>query len=110
HLTEMPDPEPLVRTLYRVRHDLVMIGRAAAKPLPRPEAATLLPRLIALRDAAAGLLTGLADALGSGKPAPSGDELDGALKAFTAEMDHLKESPPRDGMERIFTLRFSFEQ
>jgi hypothetical protein len=27
NLTELPDPEPMVRTLYRVRHDLVMVGR-----------------------------------------------------------------------------------
>ena len=63
HLTDMPDPEPLVRTLYRVRHDLVMIGRAAAKPLPKPIATTLLPRLFVLRDATVDLLSGLADAL-----------------------------------------------
>ena len=36
HLTDAADPEPLIRTLYRVRHDLVMIGRAAANPLPAP--------------------------------------------------------------------------
>src|SRR4029077_15698706 len=28
-----PDPRPLLRTLLRLRHDLVMIGRAAAEPL-----------------------------------------------------------------------------
>ena len=28
----------------------------------------------------------------------------------SAEIDALKESPSGDGMERIFTLRFSFEQ
>jgi len=33
YLTDAPDPEPLVRTLYRLRHDLVMVGRATAKPL-----------------------------------------------------------------------------
>ena len=35
HVTDRADPEPLVRTLYRVRHDLVMVGRATAKPLAR---------------------------------------------------------------------------
>ena|SRR5256885_14684297 len=29
-----PDLGPLLRTLLRLRHDLVMIGRAAAVPLP----------------------------------------------------------------------------
>ena len=31
---EAPDPGPLMRTLLRLRHDLVMIGRAALVPLP----------------------------------------------------------------------------
>jgi uncharacterized membrane protein YccC len=105
HLTDMPDPEPLVRTLYRVRHDLVMIGRAAAKPLPAPLTADLGPRLVALRDAAVALLTGLANALGAGRPPPSGDEFDAALKAFDAGMN-----ASGDDAERLFTLRFAFEQ
>jgi Putative transposase len=29
-----PDPGPLLRTLIRLRHDLVMLGRAAIEPLP----------------------------------------------------------------------------
>ena len=37
---------PVVRTLYRVRHDLVMIGRAAAKPLPQALLPMLSPPLI----------------------------------------------------------------
>jgi uncharacterized membrane protein YccC len=111
HLTDMPDPEPLVRTLYRVRHDLVMIGRAAAKPLPQPLAATLLPRLIALRDDAVALLMGLADALGAGKPAPSSEALDIALRAFAAEIDGAaKQGTTGEDMARIFALRFAFEQ
>ena len=44
HLTDAPDPEPLIRTLYRVRHDLVMIGRAASSPLPAPVLERLGPR------------------------------------------------------------------
>jgi uncharacterized membrane protein YccC len=111
HLTDMPDPEPLVRSLYRVRHDLVMIGRAAAKPLPEPFAARLLPRLLALRDGALALLTGLADALGAGKQAPSGEALDTALKSFAADVDlTMKDRPPGDDVGRVFALRFSFEQ
>ena len=33
-LTADPDPAPLSRTLLRLRHDLVIIGRAASTPLP----------------------------------------------------------------------------
>ncbi len=35
HLTDENDPEPLPRTLRRLRHDLVMVGRCASEPLPR---------------------------------------------------------------------------
>src|SRR5262249_12791514 len=35
-LTAAADLGPLLRTLLRLRHDLVMIGRAAAVPLPAP--------------------------------------------------------------------------
>jgi hypothetical protein len=38
---EGADPGPLLGTLLRLRHDLVMIGRAAAVPLPERIAFTL---------------------------------------------------------------------
>src|SRR5271170_2512976 len=34
YLTHEFDPDPLVRTVFRLRNDVVMIGRAAAEPLP----------------------------------------------------------------------------
>src|SRR6202158_666888 len=34
HLTSGPDTGPLLRTVLRLRHDLVMIGRASVVPLP----------------------------------------------------------------------------
>src|SRR5262249_680064 len=58
-LAAAPDPGPLVRTLLRLRHDLVIFGRACAGPLPeafskrfgsrlRQTAAPLRPRSRAL--------------------------------------------------------------
>jgi hypothetical protein len=34
YLTHEFDPDPLVRAIFRLRNDVVMIGRAAAEPLP----------------------------------------------------------------------------
>ena len=34
YLTREFDPDPLVRTVFRLRNDLIIIGRAAAEPLP----------------------------------------------------------------------------
>jgi hypothetical protein len=47
-LVAEPDEGPLSRTLLRVRHDLVIIGRAAVNPLPEIFAQRLGPRLIRL--------------------------------------------------------------
>ena len=45
YLAAQPDPGPLLRTLLRLRHDLVMIGRAGAVPLPERFQAQLGPPL-----------------------------------------------------------------
>ena len=42
-LTRHPDPAPLSRTLLRLRHDLVILGRAAVTPLPESVAQRLDP-------------------------------------------------------------------
>jgi hypothetical protein len=34
HLSRGPDTGPLLRTIQRLRHDVVMIGRASVVPLP----------------------------------------------------------------------------
>ena len=44
-LAAEPDQGPLLRTLLRLRHDLVMIGRAAVEPLPEPFRTRLAPWL-----------------------------------------------------------------
>jgi uncharacterized membrane protein YccC len=41
YLTHEFDPDPLVRAVFRLRNDVVMIGRTAAEPLPDPIVARL---------------------------------------------------------------------
>lgn len=115
YLTDSPDPEPLVRTLYRLRHDLVMVGRATAKPLPAVLAARLEPKLMAVRDAGSALLHAMAAALRMRQPAPSLDRLEAALRDYAAEMDAVWKDPMTQALAaedagRIFTLRFALEQ
>ena len=115
YLSDAPDPEPLVRTLYRLRHDLVMVGRATAKPLPAVLAARLLPKLNAVRDAGSHLLHGMAAALNMRLAAPSLDPLEAALRDYAAEMDVVWKDPMTqalavDDAGRIFALRFALEQ
>jgi uncharacterized membrane protein YccC len=115
HLTEAPDPEPLIRTLYRVRHDLVMIGRAASSPLPAPVLERLEPSLTALHQATRALLLSLAEALRDRTKAPDPQALHAALEAFTREADALRaDAFVRDlsgkTFGQVFALGFAFEQ
>jgi len=90
--------EPLLRTLYRVRHDLVMIGRAAANAPPEARAAAF---------AAAADLAAIASALKSNKAPVLSDGLAPALKSLALEVDtHRTDTDPG----RIYALRFAFEQ
>ncbi len=115
YLTDSPDPEPLVRTLYRVRHDLVMVGRATAKPLPAVLAPRLEPKLLAVRDAGSHLLRDMAQALRMRQPAPGLEGLESALRDYAAEMDAVWKDPMTQALAaedagRIFALRFALEQ
>ena len=115
HVTDRADPEPLVRTLYRVRHDLVMVGRATAKPLPEPVAEALLPCLMQLRDAAVANLRAIGISLRTGKAPEVKDEFDLALKSYIGEMDRLRSegrtrSLAGEDVGRLYALRFAFEQ
>jgi hypothetical protein len=58
-----PDQGPLLRTLLRLRHDLVMIGRAAAVPLPETFQARLGPPLARVAETAADYLRQSEEAL-----------------------------------------------
>ena len=112
-LTDSPDPEPLVRSLYRLRHDLVMVGRATAKPLPAVLAPRLLPKLTGVRDAGSNLLRAMAEALGTRQAAPSLEPLETALRDYVAEMDTVWKETQTLAAEdagRIFALRFALDQ
>ncbi|MBD2747905.1 FUSC family protein [Microvirga sp. BT688] len=115
HLTEAPDPEPLIRTLYRVRHYLVMIGRAASSPLPAPVLDRLRPSLTMLHRATRALLLNLADALRHHTKPPDAEAFRGALDAFTRDADALRTDAiirelPAQAFGQVFALGFAFEQ
>jgi hypothetical protein len=62
-LAAEPDQAPLLRTLLRLRHDLIMIGRAAAVPLPTTFCSRLAPRLARIQETAADYLRACSGAL-----------------------------------------------
>ncbi len=114
-LASGPETGPLSRTLLRLRHDLVIIGRAAAVPLPPILEERMHGALAAVRTAATDYLRAGARALLARGPAPPGEPLEAALRAYTAAVagarrDGLTRELPGDAAERFFALGFAFEQ
>src|SRR3954451_16506372 len=114
-LSSGPDTGPLLRTVLRLRHDLVMIGRAAVVPLPAELQARLAAPLARVSDATAGYLRASAAALRTGVGAPAIWPLRTALQAYAAEVaavrgEGLIRGVPGDVAERFFALGFVLEQ
>ena len=114
-LAAQPDAEPLLRTLLRLRHDLVMIGRAAAVPLPETFQARFEPLLAHVAKTAADYLRLSGQALTARRdPSPLDAviaALDGYADAFAAvRREGLTLGLPVDTAERIFALAFALDQ
>jgi uncharacterized membrane protein YccC len=115
HLTEAADPEPLVRTLYRVRHDLVMIGRAASSPLPTPILERLAFSLRTLHESTYSLLLALSQSLQNREPAPSSEAFEASLHTFVTGTEALRSDALIQDLSgeifgQVFALGFAFEQ
>jgi uncharacterized membrane protein YccC len=109
-----PDLGPLLRTLLRLRHDLVMIGRAAEAPFPEAFRMRLAPLLARVSEMVCGYLRETAAALRGRRAPPSLDAVDPALDGYAAEMAALRREGltrdlPTDEVERIFVLGFALE-
>jgi uncharacterized membrane protein YccC len=110
-----PETGPLLRTLLRLRHDLVMIGRAAASPLPDALRMRLETPLSRVATSFAAYLRASAAALRSGEGPPSLDGVESALEAYSAEVAALRRDGVTRGLsddaaERFFALGFALEQ
>lgn len=114
-LTAGPDTGPLLRTLLRLRHDLVIIGRAATSPLPEAFTSRLEAPLAQIGSAFAGYFRGSGAALRAGASPPPLDAAEAALDVYAAEIaalrsEGLTRSLPGDEAERFFALGFALEQ
>jgi uncharacterized membrane protein YccC len=109
------DLGPLLRTLLRLRHDLVMIGRAAAGPLPDTFQARFGPLLAQIGRTAADFLRQSGEALAVRRTSVPLDAVEAALdeyaRAFVeARREGLTRGLPVDAVERFFTLSFALDQ
>jgi hypothetical protein len=114
-LSSGPDTGPLLRTVLRLRHDCVMIGRATVTPLPVELQTRLATPLAGVSTAISGYLRNMAVALRTGRGAPAIWPVQSALETYAAAVaamrsDGLTRGVAGDVTERFFALGFSLEQ
>jgi uncharacterized membrane protein YccC len=114
-LSSGPDTGPLLRTIQRLRHDVVMIGRASVVPLPANIQVRLARPLSEVSNAIVGYMRAVAATLRSGSGRVDIQPVETALQAYASEVasvraDGLIRGLPGDAAERFFALGFSLEQ
>ena len=115
HLSSGPDTGPLLRTIQRLRHDVVMIGRASVVPLPATVQARLARPLTDVSTAIVDYMRAAAASLRDSRGVVDIQRVDTALQAYAAEVAALRSEGlirgvPVDVAERFFALGFSLEQ
>ena len=115
HLSSSPDTGPLLRTILRLRHDVVMIGRASVVALPFDLQARLAAPLADVSEAIVGYLRAAAEALRLAAMPPALAPIDDALQSYAATVaalrgEGLTRGLPADVIERFFALGFVLEQ
>lgn len=114
-LSSGPDTGPLLRTILRLRHDVVMIGRATVVPLPAEVQVRLAGPLAEVSAAILHFLKSAAEALREGGGAPPIHPVHVALQHYSeavaaVRQDGLIRGQASDTAERFFALGFSLEQ
>lgn len=114
-LSWTPDPEPLLRTLMRLRHDVVMLRRALREPghealrehVAEPWSRAALAGAAALRD--------LGGALAEGRAPERAGAMAEAVGAYRSALDEMRRRQltrtlPTDAVWRLFGAGFALEQ
>src|SRR5438874_583608 len=112
HLSADAETGPLLRTILRLRHDAVMIGRATVVPLPSDLQTRLAMPLAKVSDAIVVYLRSSAGALRTAVGNPAIEPVETALQLYAAEVaalrgEGLTRGLPGDVAERFFALGFS---
>ena len=114
-LAEEPDQGSLARTTLRLRHDLVMIWRAALVPLPEAFKTRLGSLLSRVGAASADYLHACARALLARRRPPPMDAITAAVDGYATEMAALRREGltrglPVHSVEQVFALGFALDQ
>src|SRR5215813_3280714 len=95
-LTSGPDTGPLLRTLLRLRHDIVILGRAVGCDLPEAVEIRLTPPMQQIAPAVGDFLRASGTALRQRSQPPALTEVEQAFAAHSAAFDAVR----RDGLIR----------
>src|SRR5690242_2386065 len=114
-LTSGPDTGPLLRTLLRLRHDIVILGRAVGCDMPEPVQARLSPLLEKIGHVVGDFLHASGKALRARNLPPPLSAVEAAFKAHAEAFDEVRREGLTRGMaseaaERFFALGFALEQ
>jgi uncharacterized membrane protein YccC len=114
-LADAPDPEPLLRTLMRLRNDTIMLRRAVREPgnaALRDHAAQPWSRAM---EAGAATLRSVGEALVQGRAPERSDLIEAAVNDFEAALDEIRRRELTRGLSteavwRLFGAGFALEQ
>jgi uncharacterized membrane protein YccC len=114
-LSSHPDHGPLQRTLLRLRHDLVIVGRATGMSVADRFKERLGPFLPPIAAAACEYMRACGVALIAERKPPPLDAVTKATEAYAGAMagvrrDGLTRDLPADVAEQIFALSFALEE
>jgi uncharacterized membrane protein YccC len=112
--TSAPDPAPLPRTLLRLRHDLVMTGRACAEPLPAQLGEIIGPSLERVGQAVSAYFRACGRALRSRHMPPPLEPLQAELAACASAFAEIRRREQAhlsvNELERVIALGFALDQ
>jgi uncharacterized membrane protein YccC len=114
-LSDEPDPEPLYRTLRRLRHDIGALNRALTEPFPEVLQEHFAELWLRFARAAAEALRGLGAALAR-RQAPVGlDSVTQAISDYKGAVDAVRAAGltrglGADGVARVFGIAFMLDQ
>jgi uncharacterized membrane protein YccC len=114
-LAQGPDPAPLLRTLLRLRHDVVMLRRTADSPWHEAVRDQLVQPWTEAVQAGAGRLERLGSALSERQVPGTAADMSVRLEAYKGALEevrrqHLTRSLPTDETERLFGIGFVLDQ
>src|SRR6516225_941945 len=112
--TSGPDPAPLPRTLLRLRHDIVMMGRASAETLPVHLSEDLKPSFDRAGEVVSNYFRACALALTSRYMPPPLEPVQAALDACSSQLGMLRQRElahlSATQLEHLFAVRFALDQ